>query len=108
MNLKHWKKVGIIAGAIAAVITTVLALGQVGARPALNGEVEAVEFRVQQQVDTLEVLILQNERRYWGKQLAAARAEDRRNPGNGVIEARIREIEATLQDIQGRLRHSRS
>ncbi len=108
MNPKMWKKIGVVAGAIAAVVAAWLALEQVGVRPALNGEVMAAEVRLQQQVDVLEILILQDQRRYWQEQLAAVRAAARRDPTNGTIQRDIREIEATLQDIQGRIRLSRS
>lgn len=108
MNPKMWKKIGVVAGTIAAVITAWVALDKVGVRPALNGEVIAAEVRLQQQVDVLEVLILQDQRRYWQEQLAAARAAAIRDPANGTIQRDIREIEATLQDIQRRIHSSRS
>ncbi len=100
------KTFGMYAGVLVALIAAWVGLGQLGIRPALNGEVDAAEARVAGQVHDLSkfsvgtrILTLQADRRYYGRLLAEAKTAHRASPSEALA-GTVREYRGTLLEVQ--------
>ncbi len=102
---KHAKMVTLYAALVIAVVGAWVGMDQLGVRPAFNGEVDAAEARVVEQITDLgkfsvvtRILTLQNDRRYYAGELRRAQDEFDRRPNN-ILATVIESFRRTLTDI---------
>ncbi len=103
---KNIKMITLYAALVVALVGAWAGMDQLGVRPAFNGEVDAAEARMVEQITDLSkfavgnrLLTLQNERRYYARLLDEARAAHEANPSSALVNT-MRDYVATLSDIQ--------
>lgn len=87
--MNKWRTVVAVAGGLGTVIGAYFALGQVGLRPVVNSDTDAMarEFDTKIMVVANDSklalrIALQNDRRYWTQVMATAQARSSQKPGD--------------------------